>query len=188
MTDTDVQTDLHADLQALTRTHREAHGCGAHTYSDGAALTALVAKLRPQRILELGTGLGYTACCMASGYKFARIDTIEGDPTHVTLAREQIQLRGMTGRITVHPGMFATELPRLGGIYELVFFDGYTPDRPTILMLRDRLRTGGTLVCANLDLAAGSGAMELMSELSDPYYWRREGALESGDTLILTKV
>jgi predicted O-methyltransferase YrrM len=96
--------------------------------------------------------------------------------------------RGLAGRITVHPGLFATQLPKLGNIYDLVFFDGYVPDRPTILLLRDRLRTGGTLVCANIDLAAGSGAMELMNELSDPLYWRRDGVLESGATLILSKI
>jgi predicted O-methyltransferase YrrM len=181
-------SDLHADLQALTRTHREEHGCGAQTFSDGASLTELVARLRPQRILELGTGLGYTACCLASGWKYAHIDTIEGDTLHVTLAREQIAKRKLGGQITVIHGLFATELPKLGSVYDLVFFDGYVPDRPTILMLRDRLRTGGTLVCANLDLTAGSGAMELMNELSDPMYWRRDGVLEAGATVILTKI
>ncbi|MEO8532049.1 MAG: class I SAM-dependent methyltransferase [Deltaproteobacteria bacterium] len=181
-------SDLYADLQALTRVHRAEHGCGAQTYSDGEQLTALTARLRPQRVLELGTGLGYTACCLASGWKAALIDTIEGDHTHVDLARAEIAKRKLDSRITVHYGMFANVLPTIAGIYELVFFDGYIPDRATILMLRDRLRTGGTLVCANLDLAAGSGAMELMNELSDPLYWRREGVLESGATLILTKV
>jgi len=180
--------DPHADLQELTRAHREEHGCGAYTFYDGSQLTALTARLKPQRILELGTGLGYTACCLASGWKHAQIDTIEGDGLHVRLAREQIAKRKLSGQITVHHGMFATELPKIAGIYELVFFDGYIPDRAMILMLRDRLRTGGTLVCANLDLTAGSGAMDLMNELSDPLYWRREGVLESGATLILTKV
>jgi predicted O-methyltransferase YrrM len=181
-------TDPYADLQELTRAHRAEHGCGAYTFYDGTQLTALTARLRPQRVLELGTGLGYTACCLASGWKDALVDTIEGDNLHVELSREQIKKRGLAGRITVHPGLFATQLPKLGNIYDLVFFDGYVPDRPTILLLRDRLRTGGTLVCANIELAAGSGAMELMNELSDPLYWRRDGVLESGATLILSKI
>lgn len=180
--------DTHADLQDLTRRHMAEHGCGAQTYSDGAGLTALIASLKPQRVLELGTGLGYTACCIASGWREAHVDTIEADPIHVRLAREQITARKLAQRIVVHHGQFATELPKLGGPYDVVFFDGYVPDKTMILLLRDRLRQGGTLVCANLDLTAGSGAMELMNDLSDPLYWRRDGVMESGATVILSKV
>ena len=57
--------------------HRKAHECGGYPYENGDVLTALVAVNLPERILELGTGLGYTAACLAVGNKYALIDTVD---------------------------------------------------------------------------------------------------------------
>ncbi len=43
-----------------------------------------------RRILELGTALGYTALSFASGAPDATVDTVERDPEHVQLARDNI--------------------------------------------------------------------------------------------------
>jgi predicted O-methyltransferase YrrM len=64
-------------IQKATRAHRQAHGCHAYTYSDGAALTALAANAGAKRVLELGTALGYTACCLAAAGPSVFVDTIE---------------------------------------------------------------------------------------------------------------
>ena len=45
-------------LQETTRLHQQAHGCSAHVFDDGPGLWQLLAQHQPQRILELGTGLG----------------------------------------------------------------------------------------------------------------------------------
>jgi len=96
--------DPFSAIQSATRTHRRSHGCGAYTFEDGPALTSMAAASGARRILELGTALGYTACCLAAGHPEARVDTIEGDPDHARLALEQIGSVGLSDRITVHHG------------------------------------------------------------------------------------
>ena len=63
-------------LQEATRLHQQAHGCSAHVFDDGPGLWQLLAQHQPQRILELGTGLGYTACLMACASPRAQVDTL----------------------------------------------------------------------------------------------------------------
>ena len=68
--------DMHDPLrhiQNATRVHQREHGCGACTFEDGPALTALSMSLQPRRVLELGTALGYTACCLAQGCETAYV-------------------------------------------------------------------------------------------------------------------
>lgn len=179
--------DPHADLHALTRAHRAEHGCGAHTFMDGAGLVALVRRLQPGRVLELGCALGYTACCLAEAGPQTRVDTIEGDAGHVALARASIARRGMAERITVHHGWFEAVLPGLPGPYDLAFFDGFAPSSEVVAALAARIAPGGVLVCANLGLAIGDERSRLMAALADAGTWRHDGVLEGGGTAVLTR-
>src|SRR6202522_4312055 len=77
-------------IQSMTRQHRADHGCGAYTFEDGPGLTALAATHRASRVLELGTALGYTGCCLAAAASNTHVDSIEMDTEHVRLARENI--------------------------------------------------------------------------------------------------
>ena len=61
------------------------YGCNAHIFEDGEGLWHLVRQYQPQHILELGSGLGYTACLMAQASPNARVDTLEGDAEHALL-------------------------------------------------------------------------------------------------------
>ncbi|MFJ8095229.1 O-methyltransferase [Streptomyces griseofuscus] len=82
--------DPFADVRAATRRHRRAHPCGAFAYGEGSLPAAIVAAVGAGRIVEVGTALGYTALAMAHVAPGARVETIEIDPDHVRLAREQI--------------------------------------------------------------------------------------------------
>ena len=93
---------------AATDSHRARHGCGAYPYDNGPLLAAVAASADARRILELGTALGYTALSFASGVPDATVDTIERDPEHVTLARNNIAAAAMDHRITVHEGDFVS--------------------------------------------------------------------------------
>ena len=146
-------TDPYRWIREATDTHRHQHRCWAYPYADGTVLGAITAALRPGRALELGAALGYTACWWAT--RGAQVDTIEGDPVHVHLARENIKQAGPAGTVTVHEGDFADVMLRLGGPYDLAFFDGYEPPK-TLLEQMSALLTGeGVLVTTNLDLGAG---------------------------------
>lgn len=182
-----MNDDLFASIQAATRTHRKTHGCGAYTFEDGPGLARISADARPARILELGTALGYTACCLASGSPAAKVDTIEGDPDHVYLARKQIAAAGLADRITVHTGDFEEVLPRLPDAYDLVFFDGFAPNEALLLLLRSRINSDGTLVCANIGLADGNRQSRIITELGNTDHWRTMRSIEHGQTIVVTR-
>jgi predicted O-methyltransferase YrrM len=175
-------------LQAATRVHRRAHGCEAYTFEDGVGLTALSAKYLPSRILELGTALGYTACCLASGSPHAHVDTIERDPAHVALAVENIAAANLSGRVTVHAGDFEEIVPTLHDKYELAFVDGLAPSPSILKALQTYVSPGGVLVCANLSLASASEAQRINQLFIEASVWRRLPSIESGATSVWLKI
>ncbi len=89
-----ARADPFAKIRTATNAHRARHGCGAYPYDNGPLLAALAAAANARRILELGTALGYTALSFASGAPDATVDTIERDPEHVQLARDNIAAAG----------------------------------------------------------------------------------------------
>ncbi len=180
--------DPYAALQAKTREHRRAHGCEAYTFEDGEGLVALSAKLRPARVIELGTALGYTACCLASGSPNTQVDTIECDPIHVELARQNIAEVGLSSRVTVHFGKFETVLRTLVSGYDLAFFDGFAPSLKVLQCLLYLLRPEGVLVCANIGLAAPTETQMLRSMLNDPSVWQLLPSIEGGDSIVRKKL
>ena len=176
--------DPFQSLQDATRIHRREHGCGAYTFEDGAGLIDLSARFRPRRVLELGTALGYTACCLSFGSPEARIDTIERDPLHVELARRNIAAANLAGRIEVRQGDFADVLPTLAPGYDFGFFDGFAPDVTVLEKVASLLASEGVLVCANLALAPTVEARRILSMLGDPKAWRRVSEIEAGATTV----
>ncbi len=140
-------------IREATHAHRGEHYCWAYPYEDGSVLGAIVAALHPARVLELGAALGYTTCWWAS--HGAQVDTIENDPVHVRLARENVERAQSAGTVTVHVGDFDAVLPSLGASYDLAFFDGYEPPARLLAALGEHLRPDGVLVATNLDLGGG---------------------------------
>ena len=176
--------DPFAALQAATRAHRRASNSDAYTFEDGPALTQLAANSAAVRMLELGTALGYTACCLAAGRPDARIDTIEGNSLRASLARDNIAAAGLADRVTVHLGDFMEVLPRLTPGYGLVFFDGYAPDSSMLNLIMDNLLPGGMLVCANLGLVSVSERQHLLAMLDDLARFTQYPPIENGGTVV----
>ena len=175
-------TDPFGKVREATLKHRARHGCGAYPYDNGPLLGALAAAAGARRILELGCALGYTALSFAQGAPKAKVDTIERDPEHVRLARENIAAAGIEKRITVHEGDFAKVLPTLDPGYDIAFFDGHTPQPALHKTLHKLLRTGGVLMTANLN--HGGSADVVHDALFDGKNWRSALLDEDGETAI----
>lgn len=143
--------DPYAWLQEATRVHRRSHACSAYTFTDGRLLLALAHEFRPARVLELGTALGYSACCWADAG--ALVDTIDMDPAHIAAARQNVARADPSGIVRAHLGEFDTVLAALAGPYDAVFFDGYAPTASMLSSLVDRTARPGLLLIANLSLA-----------------------------------
>lgn len=158
------------DVQDATRQHRRRHRCGAYTYGDASLPATLVAATAAERVIEVGTALGYTALSMASATPQTHVDTIEMELEHVELAREQVERKGMADRVTVLHGTADDVLPTKDeGAYDLAFFDGFTPTIEVVRELHRVLRPGGLLVAGNLILRPSP---EVSRFLSDPSVWQ----------------
>jgi predicted O-methyltransferase YrrM len=178
--------DLFAEIRKATNQHRARHGCSAYPYDNGPLLGVLAGAIQARRILELGTALGYTALSFAHGAPNSTIDSVERDPQHVQLARDNIVAAGFDHRITVHEGDFASVLPTLDPGYDVAFFDGGTPGPALHTGLRKLLRTGGVLITANLN--HGGTADTVAKALFDGKSWRSALVDDDGETAISVKV
>ncbi len=107
---------------------------------------------RPMRILEVGTGTGFSALLMdAFSPEGAGIVTIEKDPARAEAARAGFAARGAGERIVLLEGDAAEILPSLEGPFDLVFMDAakgqYIRFLPEVLRL---LPEGGLLISDNI--------------------------------------
>jgi predicted O-methyltransferase YrrM len=178
--------DPFAHVRSATLAHRAKHGCGAWPYDNGALLSTLAAAADAQRVLELGTALGYTALSFARGAPAAVVDTVERDGEHVRLARGNIAAAGMNGRVVVHEGDFGDVLPTLEPGYDLAFFDGHTPMPKLHVELGRLLRPRGVLVTANLN--HGGTADAVCEALLDERSWLTAFVDEDHETAISIKL
>ena len=112
----------------------------------------MVTLVAPNRILEVGTAVGYSALLMASVMpKECRITTIEKYEKRIPEAKENFRLAGMEEKITLLEGDAGEILAGLSGSFDFIFMDAakgqYINWLPDILRL---LRDGGLLMSDNV--------------------------------------
>ncbi|MDE2867760.1 MAG: class I SAM-dependent methyltransferase [Chloroflexota bacterium] len=145
--------DPFKDVRAASEAHRRQHGAACPVYpTSRAPLWGLLAgAIRSHRILEIGTGLGYSALWLARGAPDAQVTTVEADHGHVTLARENVRKAGYADRIKIVHSCGIDFLRVCDDQLDLIFcdcdIDDYG-DYPSHLMRL--LRVGGLLITANL--------------------------------------
>ena len=138
------------------------------------------------QIIPVGVSRKFSSGSVLNDCVNCTVDTIEGDPEHVRLARENIAAAALDHRITVHEGDFAKILAGLDPGYDLAFFDGSAPIPGLHVGLRNLLRTGGTLITANLN--HGGTADAVRKALFDGKSWRSALVDEDGETAISVKL
>src|SRR6185503_2001859 len=118
----------------------------------GALLHVLASSLGANRILEIGTAIGYSGIWLASAIpKGGMLITIELNQERAATARENFAKAGLSDRVSVMVGDAGLLVTKVSGPFDLIFQDGskklYVPllDR-----LVDRLRPGGLLVTDNV--------------------------------------
>ncbi len=108
---------------------------------------------KPQKILEVGCAIGYSAIIMAKASPSAQITTLEFDEKVADVARENIKKAGLSDRINVIYADARDYIPYLDTDeeFDLIFLDG--PKAHYINMLDDSMRLlkkGGILMCDNI--------------------------------------
>lgn len=86
-------------------------------------LKVLVKIKKPEKILEIGTAIGYSALIMAESYENTKITTIEKNPEMIKLAEENISKTNHKSRIKVIEGDANLILKELNEKYDFIFLD-----------------------------------------------------------------
>lgn len=122
-------------------------------------LKTLVAAKKPDRILEIGTAVGYSALLMCQVMPAGcHITTIEKYEKRLPIARENFRRAGEEGRITLlegdadlHLAVLAAEAEKGGPLFDFVFMDAakgqYLAWLPFLMKL---MPAGGMLVTDNV--------------------------------------
>ena len=118
----------------------------------GVTLEVLARSIGARRVMELGSGFGYSA------YWFARavgaggeVHCTDGDADNATKAESYLSRAGLWDRVTYHVGDAVEQMAGVDGTFDIVYDDidkhGY-PD--AWRAARERIRVGGLYICDNV--------------------------------------
>src|SRR5574344_2277637 len=115
-------------------------------------LKVMISLKQPERILELGTAIGYSAILMASAMpEKCKITTIENYPKRIVIAKENIKKADMVDRIELIEGDALEVLKTLDQTYDFVFMDAAKAQYMNYLNEIMRiLPKGGVLIADNV--------------------------------------
>lgn len=120
---------------------------------ESAALLKILVKLhKPQKILEAGTAIGYSACILYEAMnKAGIIDTIEIDEEMADLAMKNINSMGFDKCIRVLVGDALEVMECLNSPYDMIFLDAAKGQYNEYLTQALRLlKSGGLLISDNV--------------------------------------
>lgn len=118
----------------------------------GVTLEVLARSVQARRIMELGSGFGYSAYWHARAVgPGGEVHLTDGDPENEVRAADYLKRAALADRVSFHVGDAVTAMGQLDGDVDVVFCDidkhGY-PD--AWRAARDRIRVGGLYVCDNV--------------------------------------
>jgi caffeoyl-CoA O-methyltransferase len=162
------------DLEYLEAAHPELDAVAAEMVAAGRTddipivqlpvarfLRVLVGALRPARIVEVGTAIGFSTLWMAAALPAdGRIDTIDPDRSRTDRARRYWIRARLGDRIRVINEPALRVLPRLAPGVDLAFIDAVKTEYSAYLeALLPKMKPGGVIVADNLlwsgQIAAG---------------------------------
>ena len=112
----------------------------------------ILTELKPNRILEIGTAVGYSAMCFSEYLDHnGKIDTIERDEERIAEAKINIEKVGVTDKINIYEGDAVEILPTLNEKYDVVFIDAAKGKYP--FFLKEALRminSNGVILADNI--------------------------------------
>ncbi|HLZ87747.1 MAG TPA: O-methyltransferase [Puia sp.] len=153
---------LLCDIAAYTAAHHpEAHMLSGPL--QGKLLELVSHLLRPRRVLEIGTFMGYSALCLASGLTGdGKLHTIELREEDADRAEENFRRANWLDRIILHRGNALGIIPALEEVWDIVFIDadkvGYEAYYQLVL---PKVRSGGLIIADNVLFHGGVLADEI---------------------------
>jgi len=137
--------------------------------AQGKLLEILARSLGARRILEVGTLGGYSTAWLARGLaNDGTLVTLELDPHHAAVARENLDRAGVGGVVEIRLGPADVSLAELAneGVapFDLVFIDANKDGYPTYLERAMRLVRPGSVIVADNVVRGGAVADEQNSD------------------------
>ena len=97
-------------------------------------IASILKEIKPKKILEIGTAVGYSAICFSEYLaKDGIIDTIERDSIRIKEARSNIKEMNLEDKIHIFEGDAVDILPTLGEKYDVIFIDAAKGKYPFFL-------------------------------------------------------
>lgn len=138
-----------SELHQLATIHQIEHHCGAHPYENIEELLEAVQSIQPQNILEIGTGVGYTAIAMSLAVPEANIDSLEKDEFHASFAKQFLEKFNPKAKVNIIVEPAEQYLAATNKSYDFIFFDGFQIHYEFLPHYNRLLKKGGVLFLAN---------------------------------------
>ena len=112
----------------------------------------ILKEIKPTRILEIGTAVGYSAMCFSEYLQpNGKIDTIERDVERIEEAKLNIEKVGVKDKINIYEGDAVEILPTLNEKYDVVFIDAAKGKYPFFLKETLRMiKSNGVILADNI--------------------------------------
>jgi len=165
-------------------------------------IAKILTEKKPNRILEIGTAVGYSAICFSEYLsETGVIDTIERDEERVSQARENIIKAEVKEKINIFEGDAVEILGSLDNKYDIVFIDAAKGKYPIFLNEAIRMLNEDGIIIADNVLYKGytlsdynkhkqrtavRGLRTYLKELEENSNFETE-LLEVGDGLAISK-
>ena len=118
----------------------------------GRFLSMISHLVAPKVVLEIGTFTGYSAICLAEGLpENGMVHTIDINDELAEITGNYIRKSGFEKKIKLYFGDALQEIPKIAGIFDLVFIDADKENYSAYYdLVFDRVRPGGLLIADNV--------------------------------------
>ena len=132
--------------------HAEERGFPIVGRNVGVTLEVLARSVEAKRIMELGSGFGYSAYWHARAVgSDGEVHLTDGDPENATKAADYLKRAGLAERVEFHVGDAVTVLDSLEDEFDVIFNDIDKDGYPAAWRAAsERVRLGGLYVCDNV--------------------------------------
>jgi caffeoyl-CoA O-methyltransferase len=147
-----VEDKLLKEIDDWTQQHHTDDYVMLSGHLQGKVLEMISYMIRPKRILEIGTFMGYSALCLAKGLPDdGFLHTIELKKEDAEKARLYFAKSSLGRRIILHTGNALEVIPALKEIWDLVFIDA---DKPGYIeyfnLVLPQVRKNGLILADNI--------------------------------------
>ncbi len=120
--------------------------------AEGSFLHILARSIRAERILELGTAIGYSGTWLARALpNGGELVTVEHNPETAAIARKNLEKTGVGSKVKILVGNAGEILKDVKGPFDFIFNDIDKAGYPAVLdPCIERVRVGGLLVTDNV--------------------------------------